>query len=237
MILKRILTAALLGLLAACQTPAPQAVLDTPLPELQSLYREQAQNGRVYDVSAAESWVHIHVFRGGKAAKLGHNHVLSVPKFEGYLALPTEQAEDANFELRVPLAQLDVDESALRASTGGSFSAARSPADIEGTRRNMLGERGFNAERFPLVRLRSVAIEGDWPVLIAQVEVTLHGVARVQPILLHVQRDATQIKVRGEFILRQSDFGMTPFSALGGLMTVQDAVAIDFELLAKPANF
>jgi hypothetical protein len=36
---------------------------------------------------------------------------------------------------------------------------------------------------------------------------------------------------------RQSDYGVTPFSALGGLMKVQDSVAITFELVAMIAKF
>jgi polyisoprenoid-binding protein YceI len=95
----------------------------------------------------------------------------------------------------------------------------------------------LQADQFPLVRLRSLAIEGDWPLLVAQVEVTLHGVSRTQAVPLQVERSAALLKVSGAFTLRQSDFGVTPFSALGGLMKVQDAVAISFNLIAVPATF
>lgn len=233
--LKLVLVAALLASLTACEMFAPQpepAATETPS-ELGTTYRALAQHSPVYEVQASSSKVRIYVFRGGKAAKLGHNHVLSAPKFEGFVVLPSQQPAEASFELRVPVAELVVDDPALRAKTGGSFSGNRSPSEIEGTRRNMLGEHGFDAERYPSVRLRSTAIEGDWPVLIAQVEVSMHGVTRTQPVLLRVQHDPDQIKVTGSLVLRQSDFGMKPFSVLGGLMAVQDAVAIDFELLAK----
>jgi len=55
-------------------------------------------------------------------------------------------------------------------------------------------------------------------------------------VMLHVERSPAQIKVTGEFTVRQSDFGVTPFSALGGLMKVQDTVAIRFNLVAAPAT-
>ncbi len=40
-------------------------------------------------------------------------------------------------------------------------------------------------------------------------------------------------KAIGGLVWGKGDLGMKPFWVLGGLMAVQDAVAIDFELLAK----
>lgn len=236
--LRRILSALLLPALVACQALAPQSVSTEPAAQsdLRAEYQALAQGGAVYQVDPSASRVRIFVFRAGAAARLGHNHVLSAPTFEGYVSVPSDQASDARFELRVPLAELVVDDSEIRKETGGSFSGERSADDIAGTRRNMLGARGLSADQFPIVRLRSVAIEGDWPMLVAQLEVTLHGVTRTQAVMLHVERSAAQLRVDGEFTLRQSDFGVTPFSALGGLMKVQDAVAIRFALVATPTR-
>lgn len=236
--LRLLLSALLLPVFASCQTPAPQAAAaNASMPELRAEYQALAKGGPVYAVDPAASKVRIYVFRAGAAAKLGHNHVLSAPKFEGYVTVPTAQAADAKFELRVPLADLLVDDPQVRREAGDSFSGERSVDDIEGTRRNMLGDRGLQTEKFPLVRLRSLSIEGDWPILVAQVEITLHGVTRTQPVMLNVRRDATQLTVEGALTLRQSDFGVTPFSAFAGLMKVQDLVAIAFTLIAAPAAF
>jgi polyisoprenoid-binding protein YceI len=221
------------ALIAACQTTVPQPTAAAPAwPELRAEYQSLVGSGTVYAVDSAASKVRIYTFRAGAAARLGHNHVLSAPRFEGYVLLPSQQAADARFELRVPLDELAVDDPAARAETAGNFAGDRSAADIAGTRANMLGERGLDAARFPQMRLRSVAIEGDWPVLVAQVEVTLHGVSRTQPVMLRVERSAATLKVGGTLVLRQSDFGIVPFSALGGLLSVQDAVAVSFELTA-----
>lgn len=236
--MRHFLLLAALILLSACQSAAvlPEAARPGAVPDLHAAYQALARNGVVYALDPAASRVRIYVFRAGAAARLGHNHVLSAPKFEGYVSIPSAQAADAQFDLSVAWADLQIDDAALRDETAGNFSGERSADDIAGTRRNMLGDRGVQASQFPLVRLHSVAIEGDWPVLIAQVEVTLHGVTRTQPVALHVERDSEQLKVNGALTLRQSDFGITPFSALGGLMKVQDAVAITFALSARPLS-
>lgn len=221
---------------AACQTLSPepaQQVGPLQLAQLQQSFQSRSANaGQRYRLNAAASQVHIYAFRAGAARKAGHNHVLSVSQFEGELLLPSENPADAAFAIRVPLNALVIDDAALRTATGGNFVSPRSADDIAGTRQNLLGAKGLDAERFPDLWLHSVAIAGDWPVLVAEVATTLHGVTATQPVVLRVERDPQGLRARGGFALRQTDFGLMPFSVLGGLLAVQDEVAIDFDLRA-----
>lgn len=229
--------------LAACQTPAPQ----TPPPaathqiaDFSADYRELAQSGDgiVYALEPTASTVRIYAFRGGAAAKAGHNHIFAAPRFEGQAYAPRDAVGKARFDLRLRLDELTVDDPAWRVETGDAFAGERSISDIEGTLRNMLGTRGLDAARYPFVSLKSVSVSGDWPILIAEVAVTLKDITRTQPVMLRVQRSPERIGVTGTLVLRQSDFGIAPFSALGGLLAVQDAVAISFELVGRrPADF
>lgn len=186
----------------------------------------------MYVIDGARSRLLIYAYRGGAAARLGHNHVLRAARTEGYVHIPATAAAGARFDLRVPLAQLVIDEPELRAATGDAFAGERSPADIAGTQRNMLGPKGLDASRFPDVRVHSTQIAGDWPMLVADIEITLHGVTRAMTVPLTVRHDGTELAVTGALALRQSDFGITAYSALLGLLAVQDAVTIRFELVA-----
>lgn len=229
------------ALLAACQTTAPRAAPPTDAPDDPNPHTAdyaalaRAGGGTVYRLDAAASKVHIYVFRGGAAARAGHNHILSAPRFEGYAFAPEgSPPSNARFDLRVPLALLTVDDPALRADTGGGFAGERSPDDIEGTQRNMLGAQGLDAENHPYLDLRSTNIRGDWPILIAEVDVTIKGVTHRQPVMLRVERATEQLNVSGTMVLQQTDFGLEPYSVLGGLLAVQDSVAIEFELVGAP---
>lgn len=223
--------------LAACQAPVPKTPSppgpDRPSSLQQAFESRSVGDGQRYRIDAAASQVRIYAFRGGAARRQGHNHVLSVPQFEGEVQVPTDNPADAAFAIRVPLAALLIDETALRAATGGNFTSPRSAEDIAGTRKNLLGAKGLDAERFPDLWLHSLSVSGDWPVLVAEVAVTLHGVTRSQPVVLRVEREASGLRARGSFALRQTDFGLAPFSVLGGLLAVQDEVAIDFDLRAE----
>ncbi len=231
--------AALLASLAvaSCQSapPRPPAGEEVVmLPDLRQPYLDGVALGAdVYTLDPAASVVRLYVFRGGKAAKAGHNHVLGVSGFEGYARLDPSQPRDARFDLRVPVEALRIDDPAWRDQTGGNFSSARSESDIEATRRNMLGPKVLDAARFPHVELRSQRIAGDWPLLVVDVAVTIKGVSHVQPVMVRAERTADHLRASGAFVLRQSDFGMEPFSVLGGLMAVQDEIGVTFELVGR----
>ncbi|WP_020649965.1 YceI family protein [Solimonas variicoloris] len=216
-------------LLAACAAPAPQPA---EAPGAAETYAPPAADGAaLYRIDADASEVAIYAFRGGRAARFGHNHVLAAPQLEGVVRVPDAAAGAAQFALRFSLDALRIDDAAQRAATGGSFASARSAQDIDGTRGNLL--KSLDAARYPQVVIRSLAVHGDWPVLVADVAISLHGVRRTQTVPLRVERDERQLRARGSLAIRQSDFGIAPFSILGGALTVQDVLAIEFDLLAR----
>lgn len=225
--------------LAACASPTgtktPEApAATTPQEDLQARYQQRQQAGHsVYRADAGASKLRIYAFRGGKAPQLGHNHVFSTQRFEGYASLDGEQADHAGFDLRFALADLQVDDPAWRNETGEAFAGSRSDADKVGTLRNMLGPKNLDAAQFPDVRIHAMEVAGDWPVLVARIAVSLHGQTREQDLMLRVARSDATLTASGSLVLRQSDFGATPFSVFGGLLAVQDPVAIEFTLVLR----
>ncbi|MEJ6007607.1 hypothetical protein WG899_18825 [Paucibacter sp. AS339] len=244
------LAALLLSLLAACAAPQEQTVrqslvdpvglkqADAWPPELAGLRAQALSLGQPpLTVDAAASSVRIHVFRAGRAARLGHNHVLSVPKLHGLVLAPPDASgslEGAAFELSFRLDELELDAPAARAALGPGWASQLSAEAIAATRANMLGPAGLQAEAYPLVRLRSLEIRGAAPKLSVLLEIELHGQRRQQWLALHAEPQAQRLQARGALVLRQSDFGLTPFSVAGGLLAVQDELLIEFDLLAKP---
>jgi hypothetical protein len=52
-------------------------------------------------------------------------------------------------------------------------------------------------------------------------------------IPLNVDVLQNRIIANGSFVLRQSDFGIQPYSVLGGLLAVQNEVVIEFMLVGS----
>lgn len=196
-----------------------------------------ASAGRVYAIDPAASRIRIYVFRGGRAAFAGHNHVLTAQRFSGMAYLPDKGTAQARFDLQFALDQLVVDAPELRQEAGPAFSTTLDADAVKGTRDHMLGPHGLDAARFPTVAVDSAGIVGELPHVVATVALTLHGQTRQFLIPLDVTTDGGRLRVNGAFALRQTDFGVTPYSVMGGLLAVQDEVSIDFSLAGTPAGF
>ena len=195
--------------------PAGAPDLDT------AYYRETAERGAsVYRVEPGDSLVAVRVHRGGRLAKLGHDHVVSSREPHGFV-----DADKGRADFYVAVAGLAVDDPAERAAAG--FESTPSESDIAGTRSNML-EKVLEAERFPFVVLRVRAVEQGS----AQAELSLHGVTRALRFPAKIAVGANRIVVSGSFPINQTDFGIEPFSVLGGALTVQDRVDLSFEIRA-----
>jgi hypothetical protein len=191
-------------------------------PSLKDTYAELGRTGgKVFVLDPAVSAVRIYAFRGGPAAKVGHNHVLAAPRFSGFFHLPTSGAANARFDLEFRLDELELDNVEQRASLGSAFASVLSPEAIEGTREHMLGESNLEADKFPFVRIHSLQVSGESPRFAAKVLIEMHGQTREVWVPLSVS---------GSLVLRQSDFGARPYSVVGGMISVKDEVIIDFRL-------
>jgi hypothetical protein len=199
--------------------------------DLKSVYAELPKTGgAVFTLDPKKSKVRIYVFRSGRFTNLGHNHVLSAPKYTGYFYLPTSGTANARFDLKFRLDELEIDNSAIRAVSGNAFASKLSSEAIASTREHMLGDDNFQANRYPYVLIHSLQIFGEAPKFAAKIQITLHGQSREMWVPLNVEGLPGTLTVAGSFVLHQTDFGVQPYSVLGGALAVQDEVVIEFRL-------
>lgn len=224
--------AACIGLLlAGCAqvkpAPAPTltegAALPPEFPE--AYYRQAAVQGKpVYRVDPASSIVVIEVRRSGSLARLGHDHVVASHDVGGYVV-----PADGRADLYVPLVKLVVDEAKLRAEAG--FETQPSESDIEGTRANMLTSV-LEAERFPFALIRVSGTDVSKGSAHMKVSITLHGTTRTPEVPAQIETAENQLVVTSRFSFDQTDFGMTPFTILGGAIAVRNQVDLHFRIRA-----
>ncbi len=217
------------ALLAACATQvAPPPVVTTGRPaEFPDAYYQGmlARGAPVFRVDTARSFAVIVVRRGGSLTQFGHDHVIASHDVTGYVA-----PDEGRADLYVPLDALVVDEPALRSEIG--LDTQPSPADIAGTRRNML-EKVLETDRYPYALIAVNDPVASSSALPLQVAVALHGVTRSVDAPVQYRRAADEVTVTGAFAIDQSQFGIVPFSVLGGAIAVQDRVNITFQIVAS----
>lgn len=237
-ILQMLWVCAVLTACASAPVPPPElhpsevAAVVKPVADLSQTYADlRSAGGRMFMLNPKTSTLRMVAFRGGKAAKFGHNHVLSVPEFQGYFSLAPDGTAASRFDLVFRLDQLVFDVPAHRAALGPAFASTISEEDRASTRTNMLGDNNFQASRFPFLRIQSLQIVGDAPKFAAKIAVELHGQTRDMWTALTVTGLPEQLTVKGALVLKQTDFGIKPFSVFGGMLAVQDEVVIEFTLV------
>jgi len=219
--------------LAACQLapPAEHTAAPTPAERAEAHLPAGAQR---YAVESAASEIRLLVYRAGPLARVGHNHVVVGPVRGEVWAGRT--AEESGFLLDIPVASLAVEPVAARAEEGSEFGAQVSDEARQGTREHMLGSEVLDAQRYPVIRVASVALSGPrWnPTVVARA--TLRGVTRELHFPAAVVEEGDRLAVVASFAFQQSDFGIEPYSALGGGLRVADEVRVRIRIEARRAS-
>lgn len=219
-----------LAALTACESVAPRETTATAPVGAARPARVPAEAPR-FEVDSDASEIRLLVAREGPLAVLGHNHVMVAPVHGALYA--GESAAASGFDLEIRVREFDVDPSAAREQEGPDFAAAVPDAARKGTRDNLLGSDVLDAARFPTIRIESVALVGPrWnPDVTARI--TLRGTTRDVDFPSAVVQSADEITVVAAVTLRQSDFGITPFSILGGGLRVRDAIRVRAHIVAR----
>lgn len=216
-------------LLVACAAELkPVRGISLPVPERfpEDLYLRASHHEPVYRIDPGTSGVLVYVYREGPLAKLGHDHVAASHEVRGYALLPGSLA-DSRADIYFSVATMTMDEPSLRRDAG--FNTEISADDIEITRRRML-RVVLEAEKYPFVQIHATTTPtGDHETRL-KVVLTLHGVTSALTIPVRFASDPKTFSVFGEANIRQSDFGITPFSIFGGALAVSDQLHVIFSI-------
>lgn len=233
------LLALLAGVLGSCARAPPQppppapGVVPPPVGFPADFYGTRASRlGTVYRIVPEESQLDVFVHRGGRFAKLGHDHIVTSRELRGYV-LVGRRPTDSRFDLWFPVATLSVDEPLLRAAAGEDFASHPSESDIAGTRTNMLGEKLLDAARFPHIvvsgRQQDDSVQAprlELRITVRGTEHRVHGQAQ-----LHTADGA--LRANGELSLTHAGLGLTPFSVLGGALAVDERLGVRYRITAR----
>ena len=217
-------------LLAACAQPPPYVPGDTTAPPLpERVYQQAAKKGAaVYRVDPQQSWVFMRTGRDGPMKSAGHDHVIASANVEG-LVLLSDDPGKSRADLRLPLQQLVVDNPDYRERFG--LEPDLPVSAIEGTTRNMQ-DKVLESSRFPWVTVGVRVLSMQDAQADLDVSVTMHGTSFDYSVPAELTVDPGKLRVTGAMSVGHADFGLTPFSAAGGLLRVADDIEVVFDLVA-----
>jgi polyisoprenoid-binding protein YceI len=165
----------------------------------------------------------VRTYREGMAAKVGHDLVLDVGRWEATLDVPADPG-DAKVTLQADARSLQVREG-LR---GVKPLTDKDRAEIV---RN-IDEKVHGGQPISFVS-RSVRLEDGGARLVAEGDLTMAGTTRPLTTTLILGDDG---RAHGTVTLRQSEWGIKPYRGLMGALKVRDdvEVVIDASLAAGP---
>lgn len=176
-----------------------------------------------YELGPGAGRVLVRTGREGLAARAGHDLTIEITRWSARVTVPADGIAAATLT-----AELDLGSLAVRAGAGGAKPLNdRDRRDILTTTRKILGPtvtaRYASSQVIP--SSTGGAIEGT---------LTLRGTAR--PVRLQVASPAPG-QYRGSAEVRQTDFGITPYSGFFGALKLKDEVTVEFEVeLGTPAG-
>lgn len=193
--------------------------------------------GQAFGVVPAESLLIVLVYRAGALAAFGHNHIVACRCISGMIYVPRDPAQ-ASFDLRIPVGQLTVDDPAMRvAEHSTDFPADVSESAQQAVRHNMLTAPVLDAAQYPDIVLRAQGLrqssDGKPGDIVARVLIQLRGESRPIVVPVHYDLRANEVVASGELPLDQTDLGLTPFSTLGGALSVRNGMRVRFRLVAR----
>ncbi len=191
-----------------------------------------ATAGSPYVIDMESSWLHVRVYKTGRLARFGHNHVISSHAIEGTLNL-TDDPTRSTLSLQLPLADFVVDDPRWRAQHGEDFPGSIKEADRAGTRINMLSDKLLNVANYPTMRIDSTAIEQRADGLTVQAQVALAGATSTLAFPVTVTIADGVVRASGDVTITHEQLGLTPFSALLGALKVADEIGLSYHLVAQ----
>jgi hypothetical protein len=212
--------------LQSCQKPVSRETSSTALAPL-----DIASAAQRFHVLSDQSQLVVLVYRDGRLANLGHNHVISSADLQGEIYL-ADTLQNAALEIRLPVMTLDVDLPQQRLDAGEEFPGTLDQDAVSGTRTNMLSEQQLNAEIWPEIVLRSREVRGSLPDSTVQIDIAVRSYIYKVEVPVHVVLADNRITATGSFQVNQTDLGLVPFSVMMGALKVKDRLDIRFTIVA-----
>jgi polyisoprenoid-binding protein YceI len=175
-------------------------------------------------VDARASRFTVQVFATGILSAMGHNPKIGIRTFTGEVDFSPESAEGSGFRLLMQANSLSVLDDV----------SDKDRREME----RMMNEQVLEVAKYPeiLYEAAIVCVNRIQSALYSATlngNLTFHGVTHSQPVTARIAEYGDLLRASGEFILKQTDYGIKPISVAGGAIKVKDELKFSFEMVAR----
>jgi polyisoprenoid-binding protein YceI len=166
----------------------------------------------------------VQAFATGLLSSFGHNPTIGIRDFAGEVQFTPETYEAARLHVTLQTADLEVlDEM----KTDDRKKIEQAMFD------DVLQVQQYPTAVYDSTQISVQKLGND--LLLARIvgELTFHGNTQSLPMDARVTDMGAMLRASGEFSLRQSDYGIKPFSFAGGALRLKDELKFKFEIMAR----
>ncbi len=187
-----------------------------------------------WTVDPSTGYFHVILLKEGLLGSLGQDHVVDAGPARGSVVIADSSS---SVRLELDAAAVDIDTANSRLAEG--FKKHVEDADRAKIREGMRGPKGLDVQRYHSIKFDSTSIEkvaGLKDIWEVTGVFTLHGSTGTLEFPVTLAQRPEGWWAYGYVRIRPSEYGMKPFSVLGGLIRVQDEAMVKFDLALRPAR-
>ena len=180
---------------------------------------------RTYTIVTSESSFWVFVEKTGLLSGLAHDHEIGVKSFAGRVVVPEAGAGGGSLELDINSQSLMV--------------LDKKPGEEDKKKiYNSMHSEVLESAKYQKITFKSVSVSalkqtGDGYNFTLNGDLTLHGVTKRIAVPVSAAITPQQLRATGKYTLRQTDYGIKPYSAAGGTVKVKNEVVVHFNIIAK----
>jgi polyisoprenoid-binding protein YceI len=184
------------------------------------------QESRTYTIVPSESSFWVFAGKAGLFSALAHDHEIGVKSFSGKVTIPQAGASGGSLEMDIDAKSLAVlDKKVSEEDRKKIFDSMHNEV--------------IESAKHPKITFRSVSVSdvkqtgADSYSFTLNGDLTLHGVTKRVAIPVNATITPQQLRATGRYPLKQTDYGIKPYSAAGGTIKVKNEVVVNFNIVAK----
>jgi len=181
---------------------------------------------KTYAIVPSESSFWVFVGKSGLFSALAHDHEIGVKSFGGKVTVPQSGASGGSLQFEVDTKSLVV--------------LDKKPSEEDKKKIfNSMHSEVLESARYEKIRFRSTSVSdlkqtGDNAYsFMLNGDLALHGVTKRIAVPVNLTITSQQLRALGKYTLRQTDYGIKPYSAGGGTVKVKNDVVIHFDIVAR----
>lgn len=181
---------------------------------------------RTYTIVPAESSFRVFAGKTGLFSGLAHDHEIGVKSFSGRVVVPEAGATGGSLDLEIDAQSLAV--------------LDKKPSEEDKKKIfNSMHNEVLESAKHPKITFKSVSVSdvkqtgADAYSFVVNGDLTLHGVTKRIAVPVAATITPQQLRAIGKYALKQTDYGIKPYSAAGGTIKVKNEVVVNFNIVAK----